>query len=171
VFQQVVRRHEQEALARGVRLGIQVAAGADQVVADPDRLEQVVDNLVANALRHTPREGTITLSASATPAAAVLSVADSGEGIAPEHLPHIFDRFYKVDSARVAGTAGSGLGLSIAKAIVERHGGSLSVTSVPGSTKFTVTLPQPAAEPMACALDRRLEIGPALASHSSSTNR
>jgi two-component system OmpR family sensor kinase len=69
-------------------------------------------------------------------------VADSGSGIAPEHLPHVFDRFYKVDESRVAGSSGSGLGLSIAKAIVERHGGSIDVASRPGCTRFTVTLPQ-----------------------------
>jgi len=67
-------------------------------------------------------------------------VTDSGAGIAPEHLPHVFHRFYKVDAAREAGGTGSGLGLSIAKAIVERHGGGIDVTSRPGRTQFTITL-------------------------------
>jgi signal transduction histidine kinase len=75
---------------------------------------------------------------------AVLSVADSGSGIAPEHLPYVFDRFYKVDPARAAAGAGSGLGLSIAKAIVVRHGGTIAVASVPGSTRFIISLPQAA---------------------------
>jgi signal transduction histidine kinase len=172
MFQHVVQRHEQEAGKRGVRLDLIVTPGADQAVADPDRIEQVVDNLVANALRHTPAGGTITLRASTEPGACVLSVADSGEGIAPEHLPHVFDRFYKVDSARVAGTAGSGLGLSIAKAIVERHGGRLSATSVPGDTRFTLTLPQPDADPAPAAPGpgrAPAVLGPQ--AHSSSANR
>jgi signal transduction histidine kinase len=72
----------------------------------------------------------------------VLGVADSGPGIPPQHLPHIFDRFYKADPAR-SGAPGSGLGLSIVKAIVERHGGTIAVTSAPGrGTEVEVTLPQ-----------------------------
>ena len=67
---------------------------------------------------------------------------DTGEGIAAEHLPHVFDRFYKVDPSRPGGAAGSGLGLSIVKAIVERHGGTVRVDSAPGGTEFTVALPQ-----------------------------
>jgi two-component system heavy metal sensor histidine kinase CusS len=73
---------------------------------------------------------------------AVLWVIDSGDGIAPEHLPHVFDRFYKVDAARAA-SPGSGLGLTIAKAIVQQHGGSIQVASEPGRTEFWVELPQP----------------------------
>ena len=75
---------------------------------------------------------------------ATLSVSDTGVGIAPEHLPHVFERFYKVDSARAADSTGSGLGLSITKAVVERHGGTIRVTSQPGQTTFTVVLPQSA---------------------------
>jgi signal transduction histidine kinase len=71
-----------------------------------------------------------------------LSVSDSGGGIAPEHLPHVFDRFYKADASRAAESTGSGLGLSITKAIVERHGGTIGVTSRPGRTTFTIRLPQ-----------------------------
>ena len=106
-----------------------------------DRLEQVVDNLVANALRHTPDGGRVALSATADARAVRLLVVDSGEGIAPEHLPHLFDRFYKVDAARTNGSAGSGLGLSIAKAIVDRHGGTIDVDSRPGRTEFRIVLP------------------------------
>jgi signal transduction histidine kinase len=97
---------------------------------------------VANALRHTPRGGTVHLLAAMSGAGACLSVIDSGSGIDPSHLAHVFDRFYKVDAARAAGAGGSGLGLSIAKAIVERHGGSIGVTSEPGRTEFRVELPQ-----------------------------
>jgi signal transduction histidine kinase len=71
----------------------------------------------------------------------VLSVVDSGEGIAAGHVQHVFDRFYKVDAARANNSGGSGLGLSITKAIVERHGGSIQVATVPGRTAFTIVLP------------------------------
>jgi signal transduction histidine kinase len=70
-----------------------------------------------------------------------LSVTDSGSGIAPEHVSHVFERFYKGDASRAAGSGGSGLGLSIAKAIVERHGGTIEVASIPGRTVFTIRLP------------------------------
>ena len=142
VFDHVVQRHEHEATAQQVAIRTSVASRADQVTADPDRLEQVVENLVANALRHTPGGGTIDLSAAVDGDAIVLSVADSGSGIPPEHLSHVFERFYKVDAARANESAGSGLGLSIAKAIVERHGGTIRATSEPGRTVFTMTIPQ-----------------------------
>jgi signal transduction histidine kinase len=72
----------------------------------------------------------------------VLSFTDSGVGIAPAHLPYVFDRFYKVDAARTNGASGSGLGLSIAKAVVEAHQGTIQVASVPGRTTFTIVLPR-----------------------------
>jgi signal transduction histidine kinase len=143
LFEHVVQRHEHEARLRRISLDLSVTDAADQVVADPDRFEQVVENLVANALRHTPAGGTIELCASTEGDGVVVSVVDSGEGIARAHLPYVFDRFYKVDGARTNNhAAGSGLGLSIAKAIVERHHGSIRVASAPGRTAFTVTLPQ-----------------------------
>lgn len=144
LFQNVAGRHERDAQTKGVAIRIHVDAHADQVVADPDRVEQAIENLVGNALRHTPSGGTITLSASQADGVATLSVSDSGGGIAPEHLPHVFERFYKVDAARASESTGSGLGLSITKAIVERHGGTIRVTSEPGHTTFTVVLPQSA---------------------------
>jgi len=142
VFEHVVARHEADAERRGVVLRVAVSEGADQIVADPDRIEQVVENLVANALRFTPSGGTIELSSRLDGDAVVLSVVDSGEGIAAPHLAHVFDRFYKADSSRVRDKNGSGLGLSISKAIVEHHHGSIAVTSVPGRTVFTISLPQ-----------------------------
>ena len=140
VFHHVIRRHEHETQKRDVAVAVEVEPAADQIVGDPDRLDQVMENLVTNAIRHTPDGGRIELRAAVVDGSAVLSVADSGEGIAPEHLAHVFDRFYKVDPARVAGGAGSGLGLSIAKAIVVRHGGTITVASAPGHTRFTITL-------------------------------
>ena len=146
VFEHVRRRHEREARAAGVTITTSIAADADQALADPGRLEQVIGNLVANALRHTPAGGTIHLDAAVVAAGYRLEVVDSGGGIPPEHLPHVFDRFYKVDSARRGGTGGSGLGLSIVKAIVERHGGTIAVDSRPGRTAFVILLPRAAAE-------------------------
>jgi len=141
LFDHVIARHEGEAQARQMSLTARVAPGADQIVGDPDRLEQVVENLVANALRHSPDGETVALSASTRNGDVVLSVRDSGDGIPAEHLAHVFERFYKVDAARANGS-GSGLGLSISNAIVKQHGGAIDVTSRPGETTFTITLPQ-----------------------------
>ena len=128
---------------------------------DRDRLEQALQNLAANAIRYAPPGSAVRLTSRAadspTPAVA-LSVEDDGpSGIAADHLPHIFDRFYKADASRPFGRAqgdtsvedrreagvsgGSGLGLSIVKAIVERHGGRISVVSRPGRTVFEIVLP------------------------------
>jgi two-component system OmpR family sensor kinase len=141
VFERVCNRHEREAISRHVQLRRQIAPAADQVVGDPDRIEQVIDNLVANALRHTPEGGSVDMRATADRHSFVLTVTDSGDGIPAEHLPHVFERFYKVDEARSNGSGGSGLGLSIAKAVVDQHGGTIGVHSAPGETVFTITLP------------------------------
>jgi two-component system sensor histidine kinase BaeS len=143
LFDRVATRHERELSARNITLTQAVAVGAEQVTGDPDRLEQALQNLAANALRHTPDGGTVALGAARDdgrrPAAILISVRDSGPGIAPEHLPLIFDRFYKVDAARKA-SGGSGLGLSIVKAIVERHGGTISARNQ-GGALFEIVLP------------------------------
>jgi len=112
------------------------------VRGDRDRLEQALQNLAANALRYAPVGSTITLGARRDGDALVLSVTDEGAGIPPEHLPHVFDRFFKADASRAVrqGDGGSGLGLSIVKAIVERHGGTVSVDSRPGQTVFRLKL-------------------------------
>jgi signal transduction histidine kinase len=140
-------RHEYETRTREIEVDVSVTEEADQVVADPDRIEQVVENLFANALRYTPVGGHIELHAKGDGDAIVLSVVDSGQGIAPDHVPFVFDRFYKADPSRARKAPGSGLGLSIAKAIIERHHGSIRVTSAPGRTEFTIVLPHQAAEP------------------------
>ena len=140
----VSRRYERDAAAANVTIRTKVDPSVDQIVADPDRLDQALSNLVANALRHTPTGGTIDLEATADRHGCQLTVADSGSGIDAEHLAHVFERFYKVDASRTTGASGSGLGLSIVKAIVERHGGTVAVTSRPGRTVFVVRLPQPA---------------------------
>src|SRR3954471_1867516 len=142
LFAHVVERHEQDARARRITMRVRIAPEADQIVGDPDRLEQVVENLVANALRHTPAGGAIEMCGRVDGGSVVLTVADSGTGIDAAHLAHVFERFYKAAEARTSDGTGSGLGLSIAKAIVERHHGTIAVTSAPGGTTFTIVLPQ-----------------------------
>jgi two-component system, OmpR family, sensor histidine kinase BaeS len=116
--------------AKGVRLVVEPSFGLEAVQVDPDRFGQVLGNLLDNALRHTPADGTVTVSArSSARGGTELAVADTGDGIPAEHLPHVFERFYRVDSARNRDQGGSGIGLAIAKAFVEAHGGQLSVTS------------------------------------------
>jgi len=141
LFTRVRARHERESMARGIRLMTDIEPGAEIVEGDPDRLEQALQNLAANALRHTPDGGTITLSSSVVGGSVHIRVRDSGAGIPSEHLPLIFERFYKADTARRA-AGGSGLGLSIVKAIVERHGGSIAARNENGAV-FEITLPQP----------------------------
>jgi signal transduction histidine kinase len=139
LFDRVAERHEREVRARGIELVRSVAPGAERVSGDEDRLEQALQNLAANALRHTPDGGTLALSADRTAAGIRICVRDSGPGIAPEHLPLIFDRFYKVDVSRKA-TGGSGLGLSIVKTIVERHRGTIVAYNDNGAV-FEIVLP------------------------------
>src|SRR5688572_12895162 len=142
LFGRVVARHGRAAEEKGVEIATNIAPGAEIVTGDPMRLEQALQNLAANALRHTSKGGRVELSATYENGAIVVTVTDTGSGIAPEHLPHVFDRFYKVDPSRAGETAGSGLGLSIVKAIVERHGGAVAATSRPGGgTTFTLKFP------------------------------
>jgi signal transduction histidine kinase len=130
--------------AKGVRLVADVDPDPSDVDVDRDRIGQVLANLLQNALRHTPAGGTVTLAVgSPDPRHVELSVTDTGEGIAAEHVSHLFERFYRVDEARDRAHGGSGIGLAIAKALVEAHGGTIGVESAGvgrGST-FTVLLP------------------------------
>ena len=124
--------------------GVLLKAEGESVVlkADSDKLTQVLMNLMHNALRHTGAGGRITVRVSREQAHAILVVEDSGEGIPKEHLPHVFDRFYRVDPSRNAGSGGSGIGLAIVRAIVLMHGGTIGVESEKGRfTRFTVRLP------------------------------
>jgi len=117
--------------------------GAGAVLADPDRLRRVVENLVDNAVKYTPPGGKVeVVTAPAPDGGALVEVADDGPGIAPEHLPRIFERFYRVDAARSRELGGTGLGLSIVKHLTEGMGGSVSVHSEVGrGTRFTVAIP------------------------------
>lgn len=129
---------------RGVELKTELTAGLPPVRVDVARLGQVLHNLFDNALRHTPQGGNITIRVAADGDGLKLEVSDTGEGILPEHLPHVFDRFYRVDTARARESGGSGLGLAIARSIVEAHGGRIQAESAgvagQGST-FVVHLP------------------------------
>ena len=119
-----------------------VADEAMTLCGDVDQLQRLLMNLLENALRYTPAEGQVTLSASRAEGATVISVADSGEGIAPEHLAHLGERFYRVEAARSRQHGGYGLGLAICKGIVEAHHGKMTIASTPGQgTTVTVYLP------------------------------
>jgi two-component system sensor histidine kinase BaeS len=147
LFTRVAARHERELRERGIRLVLHVTPGAEKVNGDPDRLEQALQNLAANALRHTPDGGEIHLTSSLVPEGSMLTVRDTGPGIPEAHLPLIFERFYKADAARKA-AGGSGLGLSIVKAIVERHGGRIGARNENGAV-FEIVLPSDRREAVA----------------------
>jgi two-component system sensor histidine kinase BaeS len=118
--------------------------GDPKAVVDPVRFRQIVGNLVTNAVRHTPAAGRVDVRAFPGGGAdLIVEVEDTGEGIAPADLPHVFDRFWRADRARARATGGSGLGLSIARKLVEAHGGEITVASTPGvGSTFTVRLPR-----------------------------
>ncbi len=140
LFERVTERHAQTAEDQQVAVIVELHDEDLRLVGDPMRIEQALQNLAANALKHTPPGGVVRLGARRDGGRVQLTVSDNGLGIPAEHLPHVFDRFYKADRSR--SQSGSGLGLSIVKAIVERHGGSVAVRSVPKvETVFEVTLP------------------------------
>lgn len=138
----VVRRLQPLAQEHGIALACHTTAGPLVLEADPDRLQQVLLILLDNALKHTPAGGQVTAEVRRNGGEAVLEIRDTGEGIAPEHLPRVFDRFYRVDRARSRARGGAGLGLAIAKSLVAAHGGQLDLASAPGvGTTATVRLP------------------------------
>lgn len=144
LFEQIVARHAHDCKKRKIVVETEVAGGAEFIEVDPFRMEQAIENVVGNALRHTPIEGRISLRASRDGERVVIEVSDSGEGISSEHLPHIFDRFYKASSTNGLASPGTGLGLSIVKAIIARHGGHISASSEPGrGTTIRMEVPSP----------------------------
>ena len=141
LLDQIAQSYRPIADKHGVALKTDVRNPLAQVLADPDRLAQVLGNLITNSLRYTAQGGEIVLRAWQNKANVALSVQDNGSGIAPDTLPFIFDRFYRADSARSNGSE-SGLGLAIAKSIIEAHGGSISAENQPEhGTAIHIQLP------------------------------
>ncbi|MGC4876691.1 sensor histidine kinase [Micromonospora sp. DT43] len=138
---QVAEAHRVQADSANVHLSVRVDADP-QVYADPVRLRQAVGNLVANAVRHTPADGSVTISARTANGEVTIAVADTGSGILAEDLPRVFDRFWRGERSRSRQTGGSGLGLAIVRKLAEAHNGTVDATSTPtqGST-FTLHLP------------------------------
>ena len=152
LFTRVQDRHAPMLADRSVTMTTKVEPADLTVLGDATRLEQALQNLAANAIRHSPAGSAVRLTAHADTDGVVVHVEDSGPGVPPEHLPRVFDRFYKVDQSRT-GTlipSGSGLGLSIVRAIVQRHGGTASVSNLDsGGARFTLRLPVDDSRPLA----------------------
>ncbi|MFD8390694.1 sensor histidine kinase [Streptomyces sp. NPDC059680] len=141
LLDQVAAAHRVAADAAGVALRTEADAAA-WLDADPVRMRQALGNLVSNALRHTPADGTVTLAARRDGADVVLTVTDTGTGIAPEDLPHVFDRFWRAEKSRSRRTGGSGLGLPIVRHLLAAHQGTAEAASRPGAgAVFTLRLP------------------------------
>ncbi len=143
LLERIQHRHEPLVREKEIRLRTIRDPRLTTLVGDQNRLEQAMQNLVANAVRHTPQGGAVTVTAEPRADRIVFRVEDTGPGIPPDHLPRVFDRFYKVDESRSATDApsGSGLGLSIVQAIVMRHGGSVRASNrAAGGAQFEITL-------------------------------
>jgi histidine kinase len=142
-IERVVEQFQVQFAARRVQLGLSLPPDLPEVLADPDRLEQIMINLLANALRYTPSGGSVTIMAEAHDFFVQIGVRDTGVGIAADHIPHIFERFYRVDKSRARQSGGTGIGLTIARHLVYAQGGEIWVESAgPGQgATFYVTLP------------------------------
>lgn len=140
-LERIQRKFSNLARERDIHLFLELSTTHTHVHIDPDRMEQVLTNLIDNALRHTPSEGSVTIRARGDKAL-LIEISDTGSGIPQEDLPFVFERFYKADKARTRGRlGGTGLGLAIAKNLVEAHGGTISVQSKLGEgTTFTIAL-------------------------------
>ena len=139
----VVTAAQERARALGISLKMHTAQNEVLATIDPGRIRQVVANLLSNALRHTPHGGSIDVTVdSSAPGTVYIAVVDTGPGITPADIPHIFEHFYKADPSRERSKSGSGIGLAIVKQLVEAHGGRVAVESVEGhGSTFTVALP------------------------------
>jgi two-component system sensor histidine kinase BaeS len=130
------------ALKHEVKLEGQVHPSVDPVFMDTQAIGRVFNNLISNALRHTPGGGEIKVDARRTRSGVEVTVSDTGEGIRPQDIPHIFERFYRGEKSRNRGTGGAGLGLAIARGIIQAHGGEIQAESKVGQgTRFTFRIP------------------------------
>jgi two-component system sensor histidine kinase BaeS len=145
LVKETVAAFEPLVVAKNIAVRVELLGTMPDLAVDRARLRQAIHNLLDNALRHTPEGGAITVSVEQVQDAVKVRVHDTGEGIAAEQLPHVFDRFYRTDQARDHDRGGAGLGLAIVKANVEAHGGTVTATS-PGvgrGSTFTISLPNP----------------------------
>ena len=153
----VIEGFEAQASDKGISLKVNVPADLPQINGDEQRLNQVLFNLISNALRHTPSGGTITTVGEIKENRVVIKVQDTGSGIPPEDLPHIFERFYRADRSRARTSGGSGLGLTIAKQIIEAHDGQIWVQSWLGAgSTFAFSLPVKGNSPASLELSQQL---------------
>jgi len=142
LVRQTVGAVQAKANAKGVSMSAELPGGLPAVNIDRHRIGQVLRNLLDNAVTHTPAGGAITVTAERQHPGVEVSVADTGEGIPADDLPNIFERLYRVDKSRARATGGSGLGLTIARRLVEAHGGTIAAESEPGKgSRFLFTLP------------------------------
>lgn len=140
LIQNCVQRHQSRAVERN--LHFQLHLSSHRIALDPMQIGQVLDNLMDNALRHAPGQSAITWATQEGPNGVEVQISNSGPGLSPEQCNQVFERFYRVDSSRQRGTGGSGLGLTIAKSLIEAHGGQIGVRSQPGQdTTFWFRLP------------------------------
>ena len=142
--------------AKRIRLAVEIDPSADKVTGDPDRLQQVIWNLISNAIKFTPKDGTVHVSLRRVGTDVELVVRDSGEGIAPEFLPYVFDRFRQAQAGTTRRHGGLGLGLALVRNLVEAHGGTVRADSAGANlgSRFTVILPVQAVFPERPSLSR-----------------
>jgi signal transduction histidine kinase len=139
---EVANLYQVKAQKKNIKLDLDIAAPLSTLEVDPGRMTQVLTNILDNALRHTPENGTVTLSAKQISSKIEFAIQDSGPGLSPEDITRIFERFYRADPSRQREDGGSGLGLAIAKSIVQAHNGQLSAESEAGNgLKITISLP------------------------------
>jgi signal transduction histidine kinase len=142
LIKQTMTAVQVQAKSKGLSLSADLPDNLPLADIDDQRITQVLHNLVENAIAHTPKGGAITIKARQLETLVEISVADTGEGIPADDLPNIFERFYRVDKSRARATGGTGLGLTIAKRMVEAHGGKIAVQSELGKgSRFAFTLP------------------------------
>jgi signal transduction histidine kinase len=142
LIEQTVASWQPRVAAKEISLSLDLPDNLPQVSIDWQRISQVLHNLLENAVTHTPKRGTINVAATTQDDKIEVRVSDTGEGISAEDLPNIFERFYRVDKSRARATGGSGLGLTIAKRLVEAHGGKIAVESELGKgSSFSFTIP------------------------------